>query len=108
MVGFRATRVEQDGGFIEYIVVLQHRESWQNIGAILNSKAEVTSFTLEVAKQLGMRYRSPPLPVSLNMGQDVDHTLDQQTTATDFSPTQELRAMFQQTNATADIDGDDD
>jgi hypothetical protein len=33
----------------------------------LNSKAEVTSFSLEVAKQLGLRYTAPPLPVNLNL-----------------------------------------
>lgn len=27
--GFRATRVEQEQGFIEYLMVLQHREAWQ-------------------------------------------------------------------------------
>jgi hypothetical protein len=30
--GFRATRVEIDLGFIEYVIVLQSRESWQNPG----------------------------------------------------------------------------
>ena len=29
--GFRTTRVETDMGFHEMIVVLQHRESWQNV-----------------------------------------------------------------------------
>lgn len=48
-------------------VQLQHRESWQNLNSILNSKSEVTSFSLEVSKQLGMRYVAPPLPVDLHM-----------------------------------------
>jgi hypothetical protein len=64
---FRASSVEQDLGFVKYTLALQHRESWQNIGAILDSKAEVASFSLEVAKQLGCRYTAPPLPVNLNM-----------------------------------------
>lgn len=67
LAGFRATRVEQDHGFIEYVVVLQHRESWQNIGPILNSTADVSSFCLELAKKLDMRYTAPPLPVNLSM-----------------------------------------
>lgn len=67
LLSFRATTVEQDRGYVEYKLQLQHRESWQNFNAILNSKAEVTSFSLEVAKQLGMRYVAPPLPVDLKM-----------------------------------------
>ena len=33
------------------------------------SKAEVASFGLELSKKLDMRYKSPPLPVNLNMMQ---------------------------------------
>jgi hypothetical protein len=65
--GFRATRVEQDAGFIEYIVCLGHRNSWQDIGPILQSKADVASYCLELAKKLEMRYTAPPLPVNLSM-----------------------------------------
>jgi hypothetical protein len=39
--GFRATRVEADLGFIEYIVILQHRDSWQNVSALRASQAQV-------------------------------------------------------------------
>lgn len=65
--GFRATRVEQDAGFIEYIICLGHRNPWQDIGPILQSKADVASYCLELAKKLGMRYTAPPLPVNLSM-----------------------------------------
>lgn len=68
MCGFRATRVEQELGYIEYVMVLQHRERWQNIVPMLNAKAEFSSFALEVAKKLKMPYRAPSLPVDLNMG----------------------------------------
>lgn len=59
-------------GFIRLLpiidkVQLQHRESWQNLNSILNSKSEVTSFSLEASKQLGMRYVAPRLPVDLHM-----------------------------------------
>jgi len=67
MGGFRATRVEADLGYIEYKIVLQHVEKWQNIGPVLNSKAEVASYCLEVQKKLGMRYQAPPLPVNLGI-----------------------------------------
>jgi hypothetical protein len=65
---FRTTRVESDLGFIEYVIILQHRESWQNVGTILESRATVASFCLEVQKQLDMKYHSPPMPIDLNVG----------------------------------------
>ena len=65
MAGFRAVRVEANLGYIEYTIVLQHMEKWQNIGVILNSKAEVASYCLEVQKKLDIRYESPPMPVNL-------------------------------------------
>jgi len=52
----------------QYIIALGHRNSWQDIGPILQSKADVASFCLELAKKLEMRYTAPPLPVNLNMG----------------------------------------
>jgi hypothetical protein len=67
VLGFRATRVDQELGFIEYILSVQHRESWQNMGPVLDSKSNLASFGLEVAKKLDMRYRAPPLPVNLAM-----------------------------------------
>ena len=65
----RATRVETDLGFVELIVLLQHREKWQNIGAVLSSKAVVQQFCLELQKKMNMRYVSPPLPVNMTMVQ---------------------------------------
>lgn len=69
-LAFRATRVEADLGFVEYIVVAQHRESWQNTGACLQSKAELSSFALELSKRMDMRYTAPPMPVDLTMKSD--------------------------------------
>jgi len=46
---------------------------------ILSSKAEVASFCLELSKKMGMRYKSPPLPVNLTMAR-TDHV--------DFTPYQ--------------------
>jgi hypothetical protein len=47
--------------------VLQHREAWNKVSEILQSKADVSSFCLELQKQLGMEYRAPSLPVNLAM-----------------------------------------
>jgi hypothetical protein len=94
-VGFRATRVVADVGFIgtiwifdvvmeplrslsthslipslsviEYAVNLIHRESWQSALSIFESKAEVTSFCLELSKKLDIRYESPSMPVDLSI-----------------------------------------
>jgi hypothetical protein len=103
MSGFRATRVEADLGFVEYIVVAQHRDSckWspleivclrccfifsysfllacttgQNTGALKNSLAELSSFALELTKKMNMRYTSPPLPVDLSVIQRDGDNID--------------------------------
>ena len=67
LVGFRACNVTVDKGFIEYTIIALHREPWQSIGSIQESRATLTSYCLEVAKQLDMRFMSPPLPVSLKV-----------------------------------------
>jgi hypothetical protein len=65
--GIRAVTVEADLGYIKYVIVLQHVEAWQNVGAILQSKADVSSYCLEVSKKLEMRFKAPPMPVDLKM-----------------------------------------
>jgi hypothetical protein len=64
---FRSGRVEVDHGFLEYYVSATHREGWQHVSALLQSKSDLVSFTLELQKRMGMRYRPPPLPVDLSM-----------------------------------------
>lgn len=58
--------MEADFGYVEYKIIAQHREKWQNVGAILQSKADLSSFILEVTKKLDMKYESPPMPVNLS------------------------------------------
>jgi hypothetical protein len=62
-----STSIQADLGYIEYLIILQHRSSWQDIMALYNSKAEVQSYCLEMSKKLDMRFKSPPLPVNLSM-----------------------------------------
>lgn len=57
------------------LILASQRESWQDIGTVNASKAEVASFGLELSKKLDMRYRSPPLPVNLNMMQGGDQRM---------------------------------
>ena len=67
LLSFRATLVEVDLGYIQYNLCAEHRESWQQASVVGQSKAELTSFCLELANQMNMRYQSPPMPINLNM-----------------------------------------
>ena len=66
-VGFRPTEVAVEKGYINYVTIAQHRTSWQDIGGVLTSKAELVTYELEVAKQLAMKYSAPHLPVDLKL-----------------------------------------
>lgn len=65
--GFRVTRVEIDLGFVEYKVMMTHRERWQNLGAILDSTAEVQTFARELCTKMDIQYQAVPMPVDLHM-----------------------------------------
>jgi len=102
LVGFRASTVTVDRGFIEYNIIALHREAWQSIGTILESRATLTSYCSEVAKQLDMRYTSPSLPVSLTVAApssgetryDADHeSISKTETDTDSIPRRDFRSM---------------
>jgi hypothetical protein len=67
LIGFRANRMEAELGYIEYLIVLQHREPWQNMMIIWSSQADLYSYCLEVQKKLGMNFKAPPLPVDLTL-----------------------------------------
>jgi hypothetical protein len=67
LLGFRVSRIESNLGFIEYTAVFRHRESWQNILPILNSRNTMHCYCLELAKKLDMRFKQPPLPVDLHI-----------------------------------------
>lgn len=68
MSAFRTKSVEADLGYVEYSVVLVHREKWQSLPAILDSKADIQSFAVEVSRRLGIRYMAPPMGVMLDTG----------------------------------------
>lgn len=73
------------------MVHLIHRESWQSALSIYESRAEVTSFCLELSKKLDMRYESLAIRVDLMTpptGENVHHQkeqLDTDTTNTDLN-----------------------
>jgi hypothetical protein len=68
-LAFRVNSVEADQGFVEYVIVVRHIESWQDITPVTESKAMLTSVCVEVQKQLGMRFVAPPRPVDLTINQ---------------------------------------
>jgi len=71
-LAFRANQIQSDLAYVEYSIVMQHVEGWQNIGAILTSKADLSSYCLELSKKLDMRYEAPPLPVNLGFPNSTD------------------------------------
>jgi hypothetical protein len=62
---FRCARVETDLQYIEYILILQHRESWQNFAAVQDSQSDVFMFALDLQKKLKMKYTAPRMPVDI-------------------------------------------
>jgi hypothetical protein len=59
--------VQADEGYVEYLVILEHVDTWQNLDGLLHSRGQIKSFCHELSKQLEMRYVSPPLPVDLSV-----------------------------------------
>eukprot|EP00547_Thalassionema_nitzschioides_P001937 CAMPEP_0194200890 /NCGR_PEP_ID=MMETSP0156-20130528/1321_1 /TAXON_ID=33649 /ORGANISM="Thalassionema nitzschioides, Strain L26-B" /LENGTH=928 /DNA_ID=CAMNT_0038925959 /DNA_START=35 /DNA_END=2821 /DNA_ORIENTATION=- len=58
--------IEIQQGYVEYVLLVQHVESWQEMGAVWKSKVELTMHCHELSKELGMTYTAPVLPVQLH------------------------------------------
>jgi hypothetical protein len=69
LIRFCATSVEAERGYVEYIVVGQHREGWTSWNALRLSLAHLATFSLELSKKLDIRYKQPSLPVDLSIMQ---------------------------------------
>jgi hypothetical protein len=76
LVRFCATSVEADRGFIEFVVAAQHREGWTSWNALRLSQAHLATFSLELSKELDIRFKQPPLPVDLSIVQAGNNTVD--------------------------------
>jgi hypothetical protein len=63
------TRIDASLGYVEYKVILQHQESWQQVGALMTSLADVQSHAFEMSKEMGMDFQSPSLPVEMRLAQ---------------------------------------
>lgn len=68
--GLSACSIEVERGFVEYILSVQHLESWQNMGAVWQSKVALTRFCHEESKRLEMRFTRPVLPVTVKVAKD--------------------------------------
>lgn len=77
---FRATSVNAQLGFIEYIVVLDHRESWASWSQVRTSQSDLMAFGVELAKKLDIVYKQPTLPIDLSLKQQTEDIADQITT----------------------------
>lgn len=62
---FRLTNVCPDLGYVEYKVIMMHREAWQQIGAVTTSLAAVKLYAYELSKEMQMGYESPAMPIIL-------------------------------------------
>lgn len=99
MSGFRSSQVAADLGFIQYVITVQHRESWQNITQLLQSQSDLSCFCLEVSKKMGMRYISPPLPVNLAWNQPMPPTMMDGDLARSLQDKEKAAAHHQQTDS---------
>jgi hypothetical protein len=75
-VAFRMKRMAAEQGYMEYFVLLQHRESWQQVGALNDSLSDVQQFSFELSSELAMDYQSPPLPITLEGSHGRDNLVD--------------------------------
>lgn len=54
----------------------RHREAWQEVGRVLDSKANLSSYCQEVARQLEMNYQAPKVPVEISHANGHDSSTD--------------------------------
>jgi hypothetical protein len=53
-MSFRCSRVDIDRQCLEYTLIVQHREAWQNYSVVQLSKCEIVMFGLNLTKALKM------------------------------------------------------
>ena len=84
--GFRVKKIHTEKASMEVKIILQHRDSWQNIGQISDSKANLVSYCHEVQKKLGMQYHAPPVPLQILKGNALEFLTDSQNDTTTPAP----------------------
>lgn len=63
--GFRVKKIYAEKGYMDVGITVQHRDSWQNVAQVLDSKANFVTYCHEVQKKLGMTYVAPTVPIEL-------------------------------------------
>jgi len=75
VIDFRSSRVDTERCYVEYTLILQHRERWQHVSAILESRGEIVNYAVKLVKELRMNYVVPRIPVDIqNCSSAADHT----------------------------------
>lgn len=64
---FRAAEVNANLAYIEYMVCIDHRESWAYWTQVKTSQSDLMGFGVELAKKLDIVYKQPTLPIDLNL-----------------------------------------
>jgi Mechanosensitive ion channel len=65
VVSMRCKAIEIDLQYLQYALIIQHREKWQSFSAIQVDKGEVFTFCLNLMKRLNMNYTAPKMPIEL-------------------------------------------
>jgi len=66
VVSLRCTHVEIELQYLKYVLIVQHRESWQSFSTIQVSKGDIYIYALYLQKELCMEYTAPKMPVQLS------------------------------------------
>jgi hypothetical protein len=75
---FRVNFLQGEKAWMRIEVVVQHRESWQNVGTVLDSKGNLMSYCTEVQKMLGIQYKAPHVPIELTTAVGDRNTLNEE------------------------------
>lgn len=76
LIRITSRKIEADQGFVEYVIALQHRNNWQHLSSIQSSRSQAKFFCHELSRQLGIRFKSPPLPVDLKVDRSLAFSID--------------------------------
>mmetsp|Transcript_30851 Transcript_30851/g.46812 ORF Transcript_30851/g.46812 Transcript_30851/m.46812 type:complete len:955 (+) Transcript_30851:54-2918(+) len=80
--GLFASSIEVQKGYIEYVLAVQHLESWQNMGSVWQSKVGLTRQCHTLSRELDMKFVTPTLPVEIVKFSESSATLEGETSTT--------------------------
>mmetsp|Transcript_11377 Transcript_11377/g.17454 ORF Transcript_11377/g.17454 Transcript_11377/m.17454 type:complete len:883 (+) Transcript_11377:72-2720(+) len=80
-----ASSIEVERGYVEYILVAQHVESWQQMGQVWKSQVDLTRFCHELSTRLLMKYENPCLPIELEIDKGDSNSEDDSEFPQDFT-----------------------